>query len=115
MANRLLPMEMSGLPSLIQEAGPAAKFAWEEFIYGKIRNRHTRAAYERAIRQFLRHCDRQCKELPTITPMDVGTYLDGLAVRDVYEEIALGRATTLLRCTGHQACRRSQSSRFGAR
>ena len=68
----------AGTPNLIQEAGPAAKFAWEEFIYGKIRNRHTRAAYERAIRQFLRHCDRQCKELPTITPMDVGTYLDGL-------------------------------------
>ncbi len=43
-------------------------------------NPHTRAAYERPIRQGLRHCDRLGKEkdLAQISPRDVGTYLDGL-------------------------------------
>ena len=60
------------------ESGPAAQFAWEEFIFGKIRNAHTRTAYERAIRKFLRHADAQQKQLTHITPGDVGVYLDGL-------------------------------------
>ncbi len=68
----------SGLPTLVAQAGPAASFAWEEFIYAKIRNPHTRAAYERAIRQFLKHCDQLEKDLAHISPRDVGTYLDGL-------------------------------------
>lgn len=65
------------LPALICEGG-AAQFAWEEFIFGKIRNRNTRAAYERAVRQFLKHCEVLRKELSSISPMDVGGYLDGL-------------------------------------
>ena len=64
------------LPVLIESAGSSARFAWEEFIYGKIRNPHTRAAYERAIRQFLTHCEAVDKELPTVSPRDVGSYLD---------------------------------------
>ncbi len=66
----------SALPVLIQSAGAAAQFAWEEFIYGKIRNLHTRAAYERAIRQFLSHCEALNKQLPNVSPRDVGVYLD---------------------------------------
>lgn len=68
----------SSAPALIKDAGSAARFAWEEFIYGKIRNPHTRASYERAIRKFLRHCALIDRELATISPRDVGTYLDGL-------------------------------------
>lgn len=68
----------SKCPSLVATGGAAARFAWDEFIYGKIRNRHTRAAYERAVRQFLRRCEALGKELPQISPRDVGTYLDGL-------------------------------------
>ena len=66
------------LPALVAEAGAAASFAWEEFIYAKIRNPHTRAAYERAIRQFLEHCRRLGKDLAHISPRDVGAYLDRL-------------------------------------
>lgn len=66
----------SSLPALVESAGSAAQFAWEEFIYGKIRNPHTRAAYERAIRRFLAHCERMNKQLPTVSPRDVGCYLD---------------------------------------
>jgi len=64
------------LPVLVERAGSAAQFAWEEFIYGKIRNPHTRTAYERAIRRFLSHCDELDKQLPTVSPRDVGRYLD---------------------------------------
>ena len=73
-----VPAQNEVLPVLIALAGSSARFAWEEFIYGKIRNLHTRRAYERAIRQFLKHCDTFNKELSTITPRDVGCYLDGL-------------------------------------
>ncbi|MCC7338621.1 MAG: site-specific integrase [Pirellulaceae bacterium] len=66
------------LPALVAQAGPAAQFAWEEFIFGKIRNPHTRKAYERAIRQFLRHCESLGRELSQVSPKDVGSYLDGL-------------------------------------
>lgn len=65
-------------PVLVEKAGPAAWFAWEEFIFGRIRNPHTRAAYERAIRRFLVYCEAHGKELPTVSPRDVGSYLDGL-------------------------------------
>ena len=72
------PSQDEVLPVLIAQAGSAARFAWEEFIYGQIRNPHTRRAYERAIRQFLKHCETFSKELSTITPRDVRNYLDGL-------------------------------------
>lgn len=64
------------LPVLVQQSGSTAQFAWEEFIYGRIRNPYTRAAYERAIRRFLSHCDALGKQLPTVSPRDVGNYLD---------------------------------------
>ena len=74
----IAPNGVGALPALVVEAGAAAQFAWEEFIFGKIRNPHTRAAYERAIRQFLRHCELLGKELVHVSPKDVGSYLDGL-------------------------------------
>src|SRR3990170_1755101 len=40
-------------PEILSRAGPAAVFAAEEFFFGRIRNPHTRAAYLRAVRQFL--------------------------------------------------------------
>lgn len=72
----VVPRSDDDLPELIAQAGSAGQFAWEEFIYGKIRNPHTRAAYERAIRRFLIHCAALHKQLPTVSPRDVGSYLD---------------------------------------
>lgn len=66
------------LPSLLATAGPAAEFAWEEFIYAKIRNSNTREAYGRAVRQFLSHCERLERDITQVSPRDVGSYLDGL-------------------------------------
>jgi len=71
-----VPKNEGELPELIANAGAAGRFAWEEFIYGKIRNPHTRAAYERAIRMFLAHCNALNKQLSSVSPRDVGSYLD---------------------------------------
>lgn len=65
-------------PAIVCSAGPAAQFAWDEFVYAKLRNPHTRRAYLCAIRQFLDHCHQLEKVLTQIAPWDVGLYLDGL-------------------------------------
>lgn len=75
------PLPIAGAdqwPALIAAAGPAAQFAWEEFIYGQIRNPHTRRAYRHAVFQFLDHCRQSGLDLTQIAPRDVGHYLDGL-------------------------------------
>ena len=66
-------------PLVIVDAGPAAGFAWDEYLYGAIRNPHTRRSYERASRRFLEWADDRGKRLHEVTPADVGRYLDGLA------------------------------------
>ena len=66
------------VPPLIANAGDAANFAWEEFIYGKLRNVYTRRNYRFAVTRFLAWCERQKLELVGIAPGDVGQYLDCL-------------------------------------
>src|SRR4051794_36076099 len=69
---------VSGLPELVERAGGAARFAWEEFFYAEHHNPHTQRAYERAVRRFLAWCKGQGVELIGITPGMVGQYLVGL-------------------------------------
>jgi len=64
----------------VQAAGNFAKFAWEEFFYGRIRNEHTRRAYLRAVTYFLRWCEQQNIAMEQISPAHVGLYLDGMQV-----------------------------------
>jgi integrase/recombinase XerD len=69
-----------GLPALVAQAGPSATFVWDEFFAGEIRNPHTRAAYERAVRQFLDWCSAAgITDLRRVMPGDVGRYQDQLA------------------------------------
>ncbi len=63
-------------PGLIVAAGPAAGFAWDEFFSGQIRNRHTRAAYLHAVRQFLKWAEPHAATIDRITPGMVGWYFD---------------------------------------
>ena len=65
-------------PALIGVAGPAARFGWDEFLYGQLRNLHTRRAYRRAAHRFLRWCEARGLLLHTIAPAHVGQYLDSL-------------------------------------
>jgi integrase/recombinase XerD len=72
------PGEASSLPVLIQNAGGAAAFVWDEFFSGEIRNPNTRRAYTHAVRQFLAWAAGQGVELARITPGQVGQYIDQL-------------------------------------
>ena len=66
------------LPSLVERAGGAALFAWDEFFYAEHHNPHTQKAYQRAVRRFLGWAEGQGVELAAITPGMVGHYLVGL-------------------------------------
>jgi integrase/recombinase XerD len=80
------------LPAIITRAGPNAVFAAQEFFFGKIRNEHTRRAYQHAVKLFLnwigKHGGGQECELAQITPWQVGKYFEemkdatGIATRN---------------------------------
>lgn len=86
MSNDLLPVLIrpnlpdeprSEVPAAIGRAGGAARFAWEELFDGELANHHTRAAYRRAVRQFLTWSEDRGIDLPRITPGLVGQYFAG--------------------------------------
>lgn len=66
------------LPVLVERAGGAARFAWDEFFYAEHHNPNTQRAYLRAVRSFLAWAERQGVELAAVTPGMVGHYLAGL-------------------------------------
>ncbi len=68
----------AALPVLVERAGGAARFAWDEFFFAEHHNPHTQKAYMGAVRRFLAWCEGQGVELPAITPGQVGQYLVGL-------------------------------------
>ena len=47
------------LPALIERAGPKASRRFLEFFLANIRNKNTRAAYARAVRDFFLWCDER--------------------------------------------------------
>ena len=90
-AEKLVPDETGAgifVPSIIVKSGDAAKFAYEEFLLGRIRNANTRRAYERAARRFFDWCEGT-RTLQQITPADVGRYLDGLDLSDTSKKLHL--------------------------
>jgi integrase/recombinase XerD len=74
---------VASLPSLIAEAHPAAAFAWDEFFIATIRNRHTRAAYSRAVRQFLAWAEHRAASLTRVTPALVGQFFDAHPTKSI--------------------------------
>jgi site-specific recombinase XerD len=77
------------LPELIRACGGAATFAWEEFIYGRLRNPGTRRQYRLAVERFLAWCGHQGTELVRIAPAHVGRYLDDLPVAPATKKLHL--------------------------
>jgi integrase/recombinase XerD len=67
-------------PAIIADAGPNARFAWEEFFQGEIANAHTRKNYNHAVRKFLTWAETRNVALLDITPGMVGTYFQELTV-----------------------------------
>lgn len=76
-------------PALIRNADAAARFAWDEFFYGSLRNSHTRRAYDHAASKFLAWCERRGLLLHQIAPRDVGQYLDELSLSPVTKKLHL--------------------------
>ncbi len=66
------------LPVLVERAGGAARFAWDEFFYAEHHNPHTQKAYMRAVKRFMAWAEGEGVELAAITPGMVGQYLVGL-------------------------------------
>ena len=79
-STELVQCQDAELPVLIRDAGGAARFAFEEFIHGQIRNPFTRKAYLHAVKRFSEWCAGRQLDLVRITPADVGRYLDSLTV-----------------------------------
>jgi site-specific recombinase XerD len=67
-------MLRSSVPTLIARAVPHARFAWDEFFDGQIRNPHTRAAYRYEVRKFLEYAESRGVPLTQIELGLVGLY-----------------------------------------
>jgi integrase/recombinase XerD len=66
-------------PGLIARADPTTRKKFFEFFTVPIRNAHTRAAYYRAIQQFLAWCERAgYEQLEDIEPITVAAYIETL-------------------------------------
>ena len=79
----------NALPSLVAQAGAAATFAYEEFFFGRIRNPHTRRAYQFAVNRFLDCCQSENLKLHQIAPKHVGQYLDRMEVGPTTKKLHL--------------------------
>jgi hypothetical protein len=66
------------LLELVERAGEAARFAWEEFFFAEHHNLHTQKAYESAVRRLRAWAEGQGVELSSNSPGMLGQYLTGL-------------------------------------
>ncbi|MDA1229258.1 MAG: phage integrase N-terminal SAM-like domain-containing protein [Planctomycetota bacterium] len=76
----LTQLQDAELPERIRDVGGATRFAFEEFLHGKIRNRFTRKAYLHAVKRLSDWCAERQIDLVPITLADVGRYLDSMVV-----------------------------------
>ena len=63
------------LPQVIIDAGPSAVARFLEFFAGRIANARTRAAYGRAVGQFLGWCEARGLGLRDVSPLHVAAYI----------------------------------------
>ena len=77
------------VPAMIESAGPAARFAYDEFVYGQLRNASTRKNYQRVVKRFLAFCELRQRPLVSVSPRDVGEYLDHLSVAAATKKLHL--------------------------
>ena len=63
------------LPQVIVDAGPAAVARFLEFFAGRIANARTRAAYGRAVGQFLGWCEARSLGLRDVSPLHIAAYI----------------------------------------
>ena len=66
------PMDAKSAPT---EAGPAAVARFLEFFAARIANARTRAAYGRAVGQFLAWCEARGLGFDAVSPLHVAAYI----------------------------------------
>ena len=71
----LAPRAALVLPRLIVDAGPVAVARFLEFFAARIANARTRAAYGRAVGQFLAWCEARGLALAAVAPLHVAAYI----------------------------------------
>jgi len=74
----LIRAGLDALPSIIRAQGERASRRFIEFFTANIRNRNTRMAYARAVKQFFDWCDKRKLELREIEPLNVAAYIEQL-------------------------------------
>ncbi|MGK7906915.1 MAG: tyrosine-type recombinase/integrase [Synechococcus sp.] len=72
----VMPRSGIVLPALIESAGEDASRRFVEFFLVSIRNKNTRAAYARAVGQFLCWCDERGLEFFSISPIAIAAYIE---------------------------------------
>ena len=72
---RAASAELARVAALIVDAGPAAVARFLEFFAARIANRRTRAAYGRAVGQFLAWCEARGLALEAVSPLHVAAYI----------------------------------------
>ena len=72
---------LDALPAIIRAQGERASRRFIEFFTASIRNRNTRAAYARAVKQFLDWCEDRRLELHDIDALTVAAYVEQLGSR----------------------------------
>src|ERR1700736_3186073 len=75
----VISVDSFATPAIITRAGPSTRKKFFEFFTVPIRNAHTRAAYYRAIQQFLAWSERAgYQHLEDIEPITVAAYIETL-------------------------------------
>lgn len=67
---------LESLPVIIRDRGERVSRRFIEFFTATIRNRNTRAAYARAIKQFLDWCEEQQLQLYDVDALTVAVYIE---------------------------------------
>lgn len=75
----LVKKSTSEVPSVILESGVNARYAYEEFFFGQIENKHTRKAYKKSVDRFLDILKKEGLKIQEATPKMVRGFLDGLS------------------------------------
>jgi integrase/recombinase XerD len=82
------PAFYSELPTLIANAPVSTRMAVEDFFLARLRNAHTRNAYARALRDFMRWLGNDLP-LEQVAPAMIGRYIDGLNVSTPIKKLVL--------------------------
>ena len=77
----LIRAGIEALPSIIRAQGERASRRFIEFFTASIRNRNTRMAYARAVKQFFDWCDQHRLELHEIEAVTVAAYIEQLGTQ----------------------------------